>query len=248
MNIDIRLPNITGVTEKEQLQQIRSYLYQLAPQLSWALSTLESSSGSPSGAALQRTSAAVSASSAAEKDKDRQDNFNELKHLIIKSADIVQAYYKEIDNLLKLNGEYVAQSDFGTYKKDTEAKIGANSESIRANFNSMQEIVSKDDDVTMLRSTAAYIKLGTIAEDANNDPIIGIEIGQKNENENGVTYNQFARFTTDALSFYSSRGDLLAEFGDDGMVVPEAKVTGNLTLGNYKLDTSNGIAFKWQGG
>jgi hypothetical protein len=111
----------------------------------------------------------------------------------------------------------------------------------------MQEIVSKGDDVTMLRSTAAYIKLGTIAEDANNDPIIGIEIGQKNENENGVTYNQFARFTTDALSFYSSRGDLLAEFGDDGMVVPEAKVTGNLTLGNYKLDTSNGIAFKWQG-
>ena len=43
--IHIRLPNITGKTEQEQLTQIKSYLYQLAQDLNWALSTMESGSG-----------------------------------------------------------------------------------------------------------------------------------------------------------------------------------------------------------
>ena len=37
----IRFPNITGRTEAEQLQQIRSYLYTLVQELNWALSALE---------------------------------------------------------------------------------------------------------------------------------------------------------------------------------------------------------------
>ena len=36
-----RLPNITGKTEKEQLQQIKSYLGQLTEQLNWAFEQLE---------------------------------------------------------------------------------------------------------------------------------------------------------------------------------------------------------------
>lgn len=37
----IRLPNITAATEAGQLQQIKTYLYQLAQELNWALSQLE---------------------------------------------------------------------------------------------------------------------------------------------------------------------------------------------------------------
>ena len=46
--IDIRLPKITGKTEKEQLLQIKSYLYQLAEQLQVAFNGMEitSSNGS----------------------------------------------------------------------------------------------------------------------------------------------------------------------------------------------------------
>ena len=243
MSLDIRLPNITGTTETEQLQQIRSYLYQLAPQLNWALSTLETQ-GSPNVVVQKTGSGAVTA----EKDKDRMDNFNELKHLIIKSADIVNAYYEEINDLLKLNGEYVAQSDFGTYFKDASAEISANYEQIRLDFDNLQGIISADGNDTLLRSTTAYIRLGIIAEEDNGDPINGIEIGQTNANEENVTFNQFARFTARELSFYNSSGYCLATFGDDGLVVPRAKIEGNLTLGKYVLDTSNGIAFKWIGG
>lgn len=39
--IDIRLPQINGATEKEQLGQIRSYLFQLAEQLQFALKDVD---------------------------------------------------------------------------------------------------------------------------------------------------------------------------------------------------------------
>ena len=39
--IDIRLPKITGSSEREQLMQVKSYLYQLAEQLQFALNNME---------------------------------------------------------------------------------------------------------------------------------------------------------------------------------------------------------------
>lgn len=39
--INIRLPNITEGSEREQLQQIKSYLHQLVNELNWALSVIE---------------------------------------------------------------------------------------------------------------------------------------------------------------------------------------------------------------
>lgn len=41
MSMDIRLPNINGRTEAEQMGQIKSYLHQLVQQLNWAFSVLE---------------------------------------------------------------------------------------------------------------------------------------------------------------------------------------------------------------
>ena len=46
MNIDIRLPEINGKTEAEQLQQIRRYLFQLAETLNRGLNVYESNSTS----------------------------------------------------------------------------------------------------------------------------------------------------------------------------------------------------------
>lgn len=40
MAVDIRLPHITGPTEKEQLKQINNYLFQLAEQLQWAFNDI----------------------------------------------------------------------------------------------------------------------------------------------------------------------------------------------------------------
>lgn len=41
MAYNVPLPKIDGLTEKEQIKQIRSYLYQQSEQLGWALNNLE---------------------------------------------------------------------------------------------------------------------------------------------------------------------------------------------------------------
>ena len=45
MSANIRYPNITGISEKEQLAQIKSYLIQLVDQLNYALSTIDTGDG-----------------------------------------------------------------------------------------------------------------------------------------------------------------------------------------------------------
>lgn len=44
MSYKLKLPNITGTTEKEQLTQMRNYLYQLVGDIQYALNDLEKAS------------------------------------------------------------------------------------------------------------------------------------------------------------------------------------------------------------
>ena len=61
MSYNLRLPRITGATEKEQLQQMNNYLYQLVGDLQHALNTLEASiSGTAAQPAQTARSRAVS--------------------------------------------------------------------------------------------------------------------------------------------------------------------------------------------
>ena len=46
MSVNIRYPQISGNTDREQLTQIKSYLHQLVEQLNWALPNLGAGSGS----------------------------------------------------------------------------------------------------------------------------------------------------------------------------------------------------------
>ena len=46
MSYKLRLPNITGTTEKEQLTQTKNYLYQLVGDIQYALNDLEKKASS----------------------------------------------------------------------------------------------------------------------------------------------------------------------------------------------------------
>lgn len=41
MSMNFRYPNITGKTEKEQIEQIRRYLFQMVDQLNYVVSRME---------------------------------------------------------------------------------------------------------------------------------------------------------------------------------------------------------------
>jgi hypothetical protein len=129
--IDIRLPQINDPTEKGQLVQIKSYLYQLAEQLQWALSNADTSNGTVVVASTPKSVPLASSPSA-------EAQFSAIKPLIIKSADIVEAFYEEINNRLK--GIYIASSDYGTFKQATEQSITETSKDVTQAFTNIQEI------------------------------------------------------------------------------------------------------------
>ncbi len=137
--IDLRLPNIKGVTEREQLKEIKGYLYQLTEQLQFALNSINTSS-SQVVTNIPIITAPVSTASTGQ---STQATFNSIKSLIIKSAEIVDAYYEEINR--RLEGVYVAQSDFGDFVQRTSQEIEANSTSTTQGFENVQKIITDNE-------------------------------------------------------------------------------------------------------
>ena len=45
MNFNFTPPNVNGKTEKEQIQQLKSYLFQLTEQLNWAFQAVRDETG-----------------------------------------------------------------------------------------------------------------------------------------------------------------------------------------------------------
>ena len=107
MGVQIKTPNITAGSDRERLMQIQSYLYQMAQQLQWAFDTIQVSGGGGGQSIVQQAKTTYVSTP-----QDPNTTFAGIKDLIIKSAEIVDAYYEEINS--RLEGVYVAQSDFGT--------------------------------------------------------------------------------------------------------------------------------------
>ena len=217
--------------------QMKSYLYQLVEQLNWALNTVESAQAGSTSAAVAYTESKPATPQEAE------ETFNSIKALIIKSADIVKAYEETIRT--DFDGYYVAESDFGTYVEQTHASIETNSEGVTEHYKSIQKINDE------LSETDAYIKRGHLYYDDNGDSVVGIEIGETSED--GI-FRQYARFTSEKLSFHDVNGNPVAYIGAGDAdksdtnclyVTGRAVFQGAVHFGSYKMDTSDGLAFTW---
>ena len=110
MSMNIRFPNITAETEKEQITQIKSYLHQLVEQLNWVLGVLETNIGSASGTPTGSGYGDIS-----------EEMFYELKSLLIQSSDTLNAYYEKINS--KLEGQYVSQKEFEDHEDAVDKKF-----------------------------------------------------------------------------------------------------------------------------
>ena len=240
MGVDIRLPMITAQTEAGQLEQVKSYLYQLAEQLNWALETVEKQAEG----AVER---AVVAAGTAEV-KAPESTFNSIKSLIIKSADIVNAYYEEINK--KLAGVYVAESDFGKYEEKTSQEIEATSNKITQIFSNMQTITDDIGKITESMVTNAYIRSGELYYDENGTPIVGLEVGQRVEKDGESIFDQFARFTASGMTFYDENGNEAAYITDKKLLINNAKVEYSFVIGGFEdtVLSDYSVVTKWIGG
>lgn len=248
MSIDIRLPNITATTDAGKLQQLQGYLYQMVGQLNWALNNIDTASGTTPAVGSVKTTAA-------EQKRDPVSDFNSIKGLIIKSADIVNAYYEEIDALLKLSGKYVAEATFpegsAQFIAATNLKLSANSDSILQMYNNMQEIISDIESVNgQLFSVNAHIKTGRLYDDENGDPVYGLEVGQRREVNGEEVFNKYARFTANKLSFYDKNDNEVAYISDYKLYITHVEITGSLTQGGFvdSVLEDKSIVTKWVGG
>lgn len=240
--IDIRMPNITATTPQGQLEQVRSYLFQMAQQLNFSLREVEKKAETVQSAA-EEASAAVP-----DEVQQAQSTFNSIKSLIIKSADIVNAYYETIST--KLYGEYEALSDYGNFKQTTEHAIEANSNSITQTITDVQKVESNLGDMNEILNeidTRAYIRSGHIGTNKEGKDVYGIAVGQTTTENNVETFNAYAWFTPNKLSFFDATGEV-AYISNSTLYITNAVINDSLQVGKYKLESTHGLALVWIGG
>lgn len=247
--VDLRLPNITATTTEGQIAQVRSYLTQLTEQLNFAFNSISN------GETMESYKASQTVSSGTSKEEQAKNTFSDIKSLIIKSADIVEAYYKEFGVLLESEGKYMAVSEFGTFYEESSKTLVDKYDSIEEQYKDLQKVVDEMGVVLGEISTNAIIKSGVIgtftAGNVEGVPQYGIEIRQKtiDETTGKEIYHKMAQLSSEGLELYANpdSDEPTAIFKYNTMYITNAKISGTLTLGGYQLDTSNGIAFKWVG-
>lgn len=247
MSIDIRLPQITSETESGQLLQMKSYLYQLVEQLNWALSSLEASGGGSNEAVV---------SAKAGKPLTQEESLNtfaSIKGLIIKSADIVEAYYDEVSS--RLEGLYVAEATFpdgaATFIEETSKTVNETSTKVDNIFKDVQTITSAIAGIKdTIAEVNAYIRTGLLYYDDNGLPVYGVEVGQQNTVDGVETFDRYARFISNRLSFFDENDNEVAYISDYKLFIANVEVTISYTIGGLQ-DTVIGegsVVTKYVGG
>ena len=191
-------------TVQEQLVRQYSYLFQMAQQLNVALGQLESGgTAAPSGG---------TAAPAAE----REQQYQTLKSMIVKTADTVQ---RRMDQLsAKLTGEYVAASEFGTYVERLNAYLEANPEALTQYYSFFDDLQASTETVSAAFEqyrveTEGYIRTGIVCYDGA-VPQYGVAVGQnltcrEVDGETVVEQNDFrATFTASKLSFWQDASEV----------------------------------------
>jgi hypothetical protein len=176
---------------------------------------------------------------------EAENTFNSIKALIIKSADIVKAYETTI--FTDFDGKYFAESDFGTFVEETNRSISEDSKRVDEVYTNVQTITTAVNGLEAdVRTTNAYIRRGLLDSAEDGSPIYGLEVGETNDKGKFLKY---ARFTADRLSFFDENDYEVAYIGAGCLYVRGKTVfLGEIQLGEYKTDTSDGLAFTWIGG
>lgn len=234
------------------------YLYRVTEQLNLALSNLGAENFAANSTARQVLSGGMSG----EQKKTLESGLGNLKSLIIKTADAVQAEMQVLET--SLESKYVAVSDFGAYQEDIAARLTATAASIEQAISYYAALsdalggVSDEFDAYTVE-VAGYIRQGIIGyEDAV--PVIGIAIGRDltvtgaQETVDGKTYDvidtssNMSVWTPDKLGFYIN-GTEAAYFSNGALYVGTVIVQTKLVLGQNKwqIDHANGFAVKWIG-
>ena len=213
----------------QQISDIYTYLFKLAAQLN-----LSFEQTTPAAIFEEVNKALEHADSGKETDKAIVDNYQQLKSLVIKTADYTSGYGS--GNVETYSGYFVAKSEFGEYKEETNATITQTSTDLTQMYEYTASLGilgngESDVDITDISTwTQAYIKSGLLYYD-NVTPKYGVAVGNVNElvtidgHEVINRQNLLATFTADRLSFWQS-GNEVAYLSSGSMYFPSAHISG----------------------
>ena len=194
----IELPRLPEGETQEQLQELYSYLYQMADALNNNLAEIGNGNYTDEEMKVVREIVGT------DETNPGMPEAESLKTLIIKTAQLIKT---EIDAYnLKLIGTYEAEGKLGRYVRKTRLDVDVTPSGITQNY-TFQDIIQglKTYEV----NAKNYIKTGYLRTE-NNIPIYGVAIGKDvvTFSEDGTeTYNdgnKVAELTADELSFWQS--------------------------------------------
>ena len=120
----IEYPPILQGSAYLQLNSLRDYLVRMADELQRSAASAEGISESTAQKTLKGIKNTV--------DGSVKEQTQGLKSLITKTAAVIQSSIDSIET--ELHGEYLALSDFGEYREETEARFTATAENIGETF------------------------------------------------------------------------------------------------------------------
>lgn len=228
--IEIRPPQLTGGTPQEQLGQLQRYLTALAQQLQFAFDAVQG--GNPE---------IMTAAAPQPQVQQRQETLRQLKALILKSAQVTQVLEQQVGK--RLEGKYVAVSQFGTYCQETSQTLEANSRELRQTFQNVQQLESTVAGLgSAVREVNASIRTGEIA-----DGVYGVEIGQQEREDSIIRFRRYARLTAEKLSFYDSNEIEVAYVSNRRLYVTAAEIA-EVSAGQLSAPHIQMGEYTWQVG
>ncbi len=132
---------------------------------------------------------------------------------------------------------FVSDGEFSKYRSEVEQT----SKDVTARFERVEGAIGE---------TTAHIKVGELDSKDDGTPVIGMEIGQRTTADGAETFDAYARFTSEKMSFYDSNGNEVSYISDKKQYVTHSEVTDSFKLGGF-ADTvlaDGSVVTKWVGG
>ena len=238
---------------RQQVMQQYSYLFQMAQQLNLALEQLEQAeSGTVRAAGAASGGGAAGGTKLAAADRQYQ----KLRSMIVKTADQVRHTREELT--ARLQEEYVAVSDFGSYVASLSAYLEANPEAVTQYYSFFSDLKADVEAVDAAFrhykvDTEGYIRTGIVSYDGA-VPVYGVAVGQdlvcrEVDGEQVVEQNNFrAVFTATRLSFWQDATEV-AYVSNNRLYITNITVLGGIAIGDWSVEAAeSGLAFRWIGG
>ena len=225
-------PALAG-KEEDQLRQIQRYLMAMSDKLNTALMDISIEQLAPEA----KQTITVTQETGAK-------NYDTLKSMIVKTAEIVRHEMDEITTHLQDNYEALS-SQFGAYERNLDSTITATAEGILQEYQFQERITGLEEDTgSFERRINQYIFSGLVDE-VNGK--YGIAIGENVTayDANGNPYlnseRKTATFTMDELAFWHGETKM-AYFSDNVFHIAQGEVTQSMKMGNHTWRVMTGGA------